>query len=47
MVRIKKTKDIYVKLAKIQCDETFFQESFKGNHYKNGVVMPRKVNILI
>ena len=26
----------------IQCDETFFQESFKGNHKLDGFVMPRK-----
>ena len=26
----------------IECDETFFQESFKGNHSKDGFAMPRK-----
>ena len=30
--------------SKIQCDETFFQESFKGNHSKDGFVMPRKAH---
>ena len=28
----------------IQCDETFFQESFKGNHKSDGFVMPRKAH---
>ena len=30
--------------SKIECDETFFQESFKGNHTKDGFVMPRKAH---
>ena len=30
--------------SEIQCDETFFQESFKGNHSKDGFVMPRKAH---
>ena len=30
--------------SKVQCDETFFQESFKGNHSKDGFVMPRKTH---
>ena len=29
---------------KIECDETFFQESFKGNHSRDGFVMPRKAH---
>ena len=29
---------------KVECDETFFQESFKGNHLKDGFVMPRKAH---
>lgn len=29
---------------KIECDETFFQESFKGNHKSDGFVMPRKAH---
>lgn len=28
----------------IECDETFFQESFKGNHSRDGFIMPRKAH---
>ncbi|MFR1708624.1 MAG: IS1595 family transposase [Clostridium sp.] len=34
-----KTKEL---CGKIQADETYFRESFKGNHSKDGFIMPRK-----
>ncbi len=34
-----KTKEL---CGQIQADETYFRESFKGNHSKDGFIMPRK-----
>ena len=51
MVRIKQHRDTYALrdnlktkelCGKIQADETYFRESFKGNHSKDGFIMPRK-----
>ena len=43
-VRTTNTPIFSTKKDKIECDETFFQESFKGNHKSDGFVMPRKAH---